>query len=419
MTSTTAERALDGADDGPAGGARAVPAPARPGRSQTAAAWPDARRTAARVPALPAQAVPLAQAVGRVLAADLTALADLPSADNSAMDGWAVAGPPPWRVVADLPAGSAAAPALSAGQCARIATGATIPPGTTAVLPVEHSARDSVGVRPNDHAKNGRTHIRRAGEEARAGDLLLPRGTTVSPPVVGLAAAAGHNALAVVRPATVDVLVLGDELAGEGIPAPGLVRDALGPQLPAWLTALGCEPPTVTRLPDRQDVLDEALAASTADVIVTTGGTGPGPRDHVRAAVLTAGGRVLVDGVRVKPGHPMLLAALPDGRRLVGLPGNPLAACVALLTLLEPLLASLHALPPRVPQTCVLASDEPGRPGDGHRLLPVRQDQDGAVPLPSCGSAMLRGLAQASGLAVVPPGGARRGDQVEYLPLPW
>lgn len=387
-------------------------APARTSTpSGPALPWPEARRLAASVPALATRLVPLPEACGQVLATDLVALTDLPAADNSAMDGWAVAGPPPWRVGGGL--------LLSAGECAAIATGAVLPPGADAVLPIEHSVRNHLGVHPTVPAEQRRTHVRRAGEEARAGDLLAPRGTRVTPPVVGLAAAAGHDVLPVVPSARVDVLVLGDELAVAGIAVHGQVRDALGPQLPAWLVALGCAAPTVTRLPDSGDLLDAALAGSDADVIVTTGGTGPGPRDHVRDAVLRAGGRLLVDGVQVKPGHPMLLAALPDGRRLVGLPGNPLAACVALLTLLEPLLMSLHGRAPAAPATRVLGADEPGRPGDGHRLLPVRQDGEVAVPLPSCGSAMLRGLAQASGLVVVPPGGALRGDRVEHLPLPW
>lgn len=401
--------------------ATTVPAPPASRASRSSGApWPDARRLAAAVPPLGAVRLPLARAVGRVLAEDVTALADLPSADNSAMDGWAVAGPPPWRVVADLAPGGPPGRPLARGECARIATGTAIPPGTDAVVPIEHSTADAAGVRPNDQGRPRRTHIRRAGEQARAGDLLVPPGTPVSPPVVGLAAAAGHDTLLVVPAARVGVLVLGDELADAGVPVAGMVRDALGPQLPAWLAALGCAAPEVTRLPDRQDVLDDTLAASDADVIVTTGGTGPGPRDHVRAAVLRAGGRILVDGVRVKPGHPMLLVAFPDGRRLVGLPGNALAACVALVTLLEPLLASLHARPPAAAQTRTLGSDEPGRPGDGHRLLPVRHDSaESVIPLPSCGAAMLRGLAGASGLVVVPPGGAQRGDQVEYLSLPW
>jgi molybdopterin molybdotransferase len=356
------------------------------------------------------------------LVEDLVALSDLPVADTSAMDGWAVSGGPPWRVVGDLHAGHLLQDRLVEGECIGIATGAVVPEGADAVVPVEHSVRDLTGVRPVDSGGGFpvRTHIRYAGEEARRGDVLLPAGTVVTPPVVGLAAAVGHDTLLVTPPAVVDVLVLGGELSRSGQPEPGLTRDALGPQMPAWLAALGAHLRSTQRLADRLPGLTEALATSPADVVVTTGGTGAGPRDHVRSAVLRAGGRVLVESVHVKPGHPMLLAALPGDRWLVGLPGNPLAACAALLTLLQPLLGGLRGSPTVPPMTATTASAERHRPGDGHRLLPVRRGPDGvAVVLPSCGSAMLRGLAQATGLAVVPPQGAGAGDEVEYLPLPW
>lgn len=392
-------------------------------RSGGGISWPDAR-TRAGAAALPltARRLPLEEATGCPLVSDLLALTDLPVADTSAMDGWAVAGASPWRVVADLPAGRLLDYLLADGQCAAIATGAVVPDGADAVLPVERSLRDQTGVRPADPdaVAAPRAHIRRTGEEADRGDVLLPAGTVVTPPVLGLAAAAGHDSLLVTPPATVDAFVLGDELTDSGPPAPGRTRDALGPQLPAWLNAFGARPPTIVRLPDRLPELTAALATSRADLIITTGGTSVGPRDHVRAAVVGAGGRVVVDGVHVKPGHPMLLAALPGGRWLVGLPGNPLAACAALLTLAGPLLDGLHGRVPGPTVTATLATAEPGRPGDGHRLLPVRLGSDGvAVVLPSCGSAMLRGLAQATGLVVVPPRGADAGDEVEYLPLPW
>lgn len=338
------------------------------------------------------------------------------------MDGWAVAGAAPWRVVADLPAGRLMGGRLAAGECARIATGAVVPDGADAVLPVENSLLGTDGVHPSHpHGSPGqRRHIRLAGEEAQRGDVLMPAGTLVTPPVIGLAAAAGHDTLLVTPPATVAVFVLGDELSSSGPPARGVTRDALGPQLAAWLAALGAATPSVARLPDRLHVLTAQLAASDTDVVITTGGTSVGPRDHVRAAVAAAGGWVLVNGVHVKPGHPMLLAALPGGRWLVGLPGNPFAACAALLTLVAPLLRTLHGLDSAPAMSAILATDQPGRSGDGHRLLPVRRGHDGlAEVLPSCGSAMLRGLAQATGLAVVPPSGSAAGNVVEYLPLPW
>jgi len=391
----------------------------RPGRGMS---WPAAREQAHEAGRqLSPQWLPLETACGRPLRVDLLALTDLPATDVSAMDGWAVAGPPPWRVVAELPAGRVLDRWLAEGECAGIATGAVVPDGADAVLPIEHSLRDSARVRGGPEAVLlPGTHIRRAGEEAHRGDVLLPSGTVVTPPAVGLAAAAGHDALLVTPPATVDVFILGDEIISNGLPARGLVRDALGPQLPAWLAAYGTARPSITVLPDRLPDLTAGLADSGADLVVTTGGTSVGLRDHVRAAVLSVGGRMIVDGVHVKPGHPMILAALPGGRWLVGLPGNPLAACVALETLVRPLLDVLHGHCRTPTLTARLAGAEPGRPGDGHRLLPVHRDAAAhAVVLPSCGSAMLRGLSRATGLAVVPPRGAAAGDEVEYLPLPW
>jgi molybdopterin molybdotransferase len=403
--------------------ARVAPVTAgRRSRQRGGLPWPDARRRASQAEPLTAVRVPLGDALGLVLAADLRALGDLPASDNSAMDGWAVAGAPPWRVMADLPAGRVHPNRLRSGQCVRIATGAAVPSGAAAVLPVEESVRDRTGVRPlacEPEVAAG-SHIRRAGEEARPGDVLLRAGTPVTPPVLGLAAATGHDSLLVVPSAVVDVLVLGDELLASGVAGPGRTRDALGPQLPGWLAALGAPVRSVSRLPDDPDRLAAAIRASNADVVLTTGGTSVGEGDHLHAALARLGARLVVDGVDVKPGHPMVLAALPGGRWLVGLPGNPLAACSALLTLAGPLLRALHARQQPEPVTVRLAAAAPGRPGDGHRLLPVARGATGVgVEQPSCGSAMLRGLAGASGLAVVPPVGVPAGAPVPYLELPW
>src|SRR3990170_8205886 len=159
-----------------------------PARPRGGTPWPEARaRARAAGRPLAPRRLELLAACGRLLAADVVALTDLPVSDTSAMDGWAVAGPPPWRVVADLPAWHQLNERLSVGECAFIATGAAVPEGADAVLPVERSLSDATGVRPydTDATAPSRTHIRRAGEEARRGDLLLPAGTVVTPPVVG------------------------------------------------------------------------------------------------------------------------------------------------------------------------------------------------------------------------------------------
>lgn len=288
----------------------------------------------------------------------------------------------------------------------------------------------------------------------------MPAGTLVTPAVLGLAAAAGYDALAVVPRPRVDVLVLGDELLTGGLPHDGLIRDALGPMIGPWLRALGAEVSAPQRLGDDAAALRHALTTSDADLVVTTGGTAAGPVDHVHPVLAEIGAELLVDGVAVRPGHPMLLARLvkenaaagPSERRsgargegpyLVGLPGNPLAAVSGLLTLAEPLLRGLAGRGPQVPYRAVVRDEVHGHPQDT-RLVPVVHRVGGAavrpesngngcdggsgtgtgggaehvVPLRYSGPAMLRGIAAADGLAVVPPGGVRSGTEVEILDLP-
>ncbi|MGW1932282.1 molybdopterin-binding protein, partial [Streptomyces sp. NPDC001919] len=309
--------------------------------------------------------------------------------------------------------------------------------------------------------------IRPRGQECRSGEELLPAGSVVTPAVLGLAAAAGYDELPVPPRPRVEILVLGDELLAAGLPHDGLIRDALGPMLGPWLAALGADVLAVRRIGDEAEELYAAVTGSAADLVLTTGGTAAGPVDHVHGVLEKAGATLLVDGVKVRPGHPMLLArldALPEAvkpgpsdseppepvpsgasgpsatpsgasgpadapaagataprvRHLVGLPGNPLAAVSGLLTLAEPLLAALTGAaaavpePPRVP----VQDEVHGHPYDT-RLVPVVRRGGRAVPLRYNGPAMLRGIAAADGLAVVPPGGARPGQELDVLDLSW
>ncbi|MYR17128.1 molybdopterin molybdotransferase MoeA, partial [Streptomyces sp. SID6137] len=343
----------------------------------------------------------------------------LPSFDTSAMDGWAVAGPGPWTVREEgVLAGHAQPAPLTDGEAVRIATGARVPADTTAVLRTEHGRTDAQG---RLHATRDMVHgqdIRPRGQECRSGDQLLPVGTQITPAVLGLAAAAGYDTVTVVPRPRAEVLVLGDELLTEGLPREGLIRDALGPMLPPWLRALGAEVVAVRRIRDDAKALHKAITASTADLIVTTGGTAAGPHDHVHPTLERLGAELLVDGVKVRPGHPMLLARTRDDQHLVGLPGNPLAAVSGLITLAEPLLRTLAARPAPEPYTLPLTEPVHGHPYDT-RLVPVVLRGDRAVPLHYNGPAMLRGIAAADALAVVPPGGARQGAETELLDLPW
>jgi len=354
--------------------------------------------------------VPLEQAAGAVLGADVLARTDLPPADTSAMDGWAVAGPGPWRVRGSLLAGQLAA-ALQDGTAVAVATGAWLPPGADGVVRREHGLVQG-DVLSAAVAGEPDRDVRRAGHECRRGDVVLPAGSTLTPAAVGLLSAAGADVVPV-RRATVDVLVLGDELLTAGPARDGRVRDALGPMLSAWLPALGVTVTARRHVPDSAGALEQALSGCTGDVVVTTGSTARGPVDHLHGALAAAGADLLVDGVAVRPGHPQLLAVLPDGRPLAGLPGNPLAAATAVLTLVEPLVGCLHAALPRPGRMVRLAEDVPAG-ADATRLVPVR----GGRAVLFAGPAMLRGLAVADGVAVVPPGGAAAGTEVELLRLP-
>ncbi|MCX5532581.1 molybdopterin molybdotransferase MoeA [Streptomyces sp. NBC_00006] len=426
-----------------------TPVPA-PSHRHAATSWATARRTAARAERGPrgARSVPLDQALGLVLAAPLTALTDLPSFDTSAMDGWVVAGPGPWAVGGEgLLAGHEPPAPLTDGEAAAIATGARVPSDATAVIRSEHGHLDAGGQLHALHAVAHGQDIRPRGQECRSGELLLPAGALVTPAVLGLAAAAGYDTLTVVPRPTVEVLILGDELLTAGLPRDGLIRDALGPMLPHWLRALGVEVIAVRRLGDDAKALLKAVREAGTDLVVTTGGTASGPVDHVHPTLRALDAELLVDGVAVRPGHPMLLARLKEGQHLVGLPGNPLAAVSGLLTLAEPLLRVLsgraqdqtHSSAQRQSHggqrqldggrtadayTAPLHTPAPGHPHDT-RLIPIvlRQDDgsghEWAVPLHYNGPAMLRGIAAADGLAVIPPGGATEGQEVEILDLPW
>ncbi len=370
--------------------------------------WTAARTVAGELPRLGEIEVSLSAAAGLVLAADVVARTDLPPFTASAMDGWAVSGLPPWTIAPqDTP--------LLSGTAAAIVTGGPAPEGTDAVLRIEDGEiqPDPGVLRPRLVTPSAGADLRRRGSECRAGEVVAERGTRAVPAVLGLVAAAGADTVRVVLRPLVDLLVLGDELLATGPARDGLVRDSLSPMLPPWLAALGAEAPPARRVIDTVDALRDAIVASTGDLIVTTGSTAAGPRDHLHAVLKALGAELLVDGVDVRPGHPMLMARLADGRPLVGLPGNPLAAVSGLLTLVEPALRALAGLGPAAARTTTLVAAIKGHPRDV-RLVPV----SGGTPVHHVGPAMLRGLAAADAVAVVPAGGAAAGDVVEILRLP-
>ena len=302
------------------------------------ASWAEARKIAGStaIP-LPATRVPMAQACGMVLAGSLSALVDLPPFATSAMDGWAVAGPGPWRVTGRVLAGQEAT-RLGDGEAVEIATGARVPSGASAVLRrergvVDEHSRLHVGdsrERPEPAAKTAaappRTYgavssgatairtphgaelglpigadIRPQGQESRRGETLLSAGTRITPAVLGLAAAAGYDDLPVHERPRVALVVIGDELAESGLPDGARIRDALGPMFTAWLEALGSRSRSTRVADDPRDLL-AAIASSPADLVITTGGTARGPVDHVHGVLAEIGARLLSTASRCGPG---------------------------------------------------------------------------------------------------------------------
>jgi molybdopterin molybdotransferase len=393
----------------------------------TATPWDAARRlvhAAGQAAAAAVTRVPLAQADGLVLAEPLRARTDLPAFPTSSVDGWAARGPAPWRVVGRVLAGGTPPPLTEDGSAVEIATGAMVPEGTTAVVRIEESGRTADGLVTG--AARSVPDWRAAGEEAAAGEELLPRGTPVTPAVIGFAASCGHDELTVRAAPRAALAVFGDELLTAGPPGAGRVRDALGPAVPGWLRRLGAAPVGLTGpVEDTLDAHVEAIRAalSTAELVCTTGGTMHGPVDHLHPALRLLGAEYVVNTVGVRPGFPMLLARVRhDGaeRFVAGLPGNPQSAVVALMSLVAPLVAGLLGRPLPALPVVRLGGRVPGR-GDHTHLALVRVDPvDGtALPLRHVGSAMLRGLAGADGFAVIRPGTTGEpGTRVPYIPLP-
>ncbi|MET4060787.1 molybdopterin molybdotransferase [Arthrobacter sp. UYP6] len=411
---------------------------------QPNASWEHARSSAFSAGrALPFETVPLAEALGQILAQDTAALQPVPHYASSAMDGWAVAGPPPWQLVThqEPPAQrwqihkeSGRRP-LQSGQAVPILTGGMIPAGAHSVLRSESgivSDGDQPVLRLSPAARGDEPaageHIRPAGEEAAAGEVTLERGTLLNPAHIALAAVCGHDTLPVLRSPRVSLLLTGDEVIEYGLPESGQVRDTFGPQLPQLVTMLGGRMDVVRRLSDRyedvvaalsSDASDEtSIAMSSGDVLITTGGTGRSEADHLRQALEDMQAELLIDGIAMRPGHPTMLARLPDGRLLVALPGNPLAAMMAVFTVLQPLLDGLRGAPLSPERHVLVGVDIEPLPGRT-RLIPCRIENGRALPSRYFRSGMLRGIADADAVMVIPESGCTTDEAITALPLPW
>jgi molybdopterin molybdotransferase len=363
---------------------------------------------------LPSEKVLISSCVDRTLATDALALVELPTYPTSAMDGYAVCGKGPWKIVGEVKAGAPMKGSLKEGTAVKIATGAVIPDKTFGIIRWEVATVD--GENLSGDVKEGQD-IRPAGLESKKGEVLAAAGTILNPGVIGLLAAAGYDSLDVVRAPKATIILLGDEIVLDGLPHDGLVRDALGPQLPGWLQRLGVEVIATEYISDELNLVVDAFAkaAKSSDIIFTTGGTADGPRDHVHAAIAELKGELIVDRVKVRPGHPMLLAHI-NNVPLVGLPGNPQSAIVALLTLGQPVIDALMGRK-EVELNQIVTGDDIDVP-EGFTRLVLGNVVDGWFEMGEyLGSAMLRGLAHSTGFAVADKS-MEEGEMVAWLPLP-
>ncbi|MGH3718038.1 MAG: molybdopterin molybdotransferase MoeA [Pseudonocardiaceae bacterium] len=387
--------------------------PADPHRSAPVG-WEQARVLAHAAPEpLAGHRVPLSRAAGLTLAAEIRSCVPLPAFDTAAMDGYAVAGPGPWQLRGQVRAGTVWRGTLAAGEAVEISTGAQVPVGASAVIPVELAVRDGTtvsGAVPSAAVPSAGTHIRRAGEDAPAGAPLAPTGTRIGPALIGLAATCGYDTLSVRPRPRVRILVTGEELTHSGPSGAGRVRDALGPLLPMLVAELGGKACAVRHLPDRPTGLlaaavypPDADKDADAEVVVVTGSTSVGVTDQLRQLLHTRGARWIVDTVACRPGHPQLLAGMGAGRWLVGLPGNPFAALVAAYTLLAPLLAGLSGR--RLPELPLAPVTGDARPSPGlTRLTPVAWEGGTARIVGGHRAAFLQGAALSNAIAALPPG---------------
>ena len=378
--------------------------------------WDAARTIAAHsFNTLTEEIIDVSHGVARTLAGDAHALCDLPTYATSAMDGYAVAGLGPWRIIGEVKTGLPMKGALADGSAVAIATGGVIPAGTFGIIRWE-IAKVNEGILNGEVIEN--QDIRPAAHECQSGDLLVKAGALLNPGKIGLLSAAGLDHIRVVRKPRVALILLGDEIQLKGIPTNGLVRDALGPQLPGWLEKMGCEIVATQYISDEISHVVKALsdACALADIVITTGGTAQGPRDFLHEALSQINAEILVDTVAVRPGHPMLLART-DTCAIFGLPGNPQSAIVALVSLGAPVIASmLGQIQQELPT--VITSNELSAPSDFTRLI-IGNIVNGEFEVGQyLGSAMLRGLAHSTGFAVVTKELTAAGESVRWLSLP-
>ena len=373
--------------------------------------------------------------MGRVLAAPVVADRDQPPFDASAMDGWAIrrADLSPsarFQIAGESAAGRAHVRPVEAGQAVRIFTGAPVPPGADMVVIQENAVRDGETVSFTIDREPPPGNIRAAGGDFRSGDALLADGARIDAWRLALAAAAGRATLGVARRPRVAILATGDELVPPGAtPAPDQIFESGSFSLAALVQAWGGEAVRLKAQADDLGAIARAVETARADLIVTVGGASVGDHDLVKPALTTLGLALRVETIAVRPGKPTWFGTLApgngeDGRRVLGLPGNPASALVCAELFLRPLLAALTGADPTLPISAgVLTAPLPATGPREHWMRAARAiDAEGRVqvtPFPDQDSSLIGVFSRADCLVVRPAGApaAGVGEVVSLLPL--
>ena len=362
---------------------------------------------------VPEVSMSLTDARGCCLAEEVRARVELPGFDTASMDGYAVRAAEVAKAgvclpcVFEVPAGGVADRPLGAGECARILTGAPMPPGADAVAMQEDTEREPDGrIRFLDGVTPWE-NVRFRGEDFRAGTRLLAEGQRLGAPQLALAAAAGHAEVRVHRKVRVVVMGSGDELRPPGsLLKPGEVHDSNSVLLGSLFRSAGAEVVGLPVLPDRLEATVAGLesAVSLGDLVVTAGGASVGDRDFLRPAWERLGGRLDFFRVAIKPGKPLFFGSL-RGVPLLGLPGNPVSAFVTAVLIALPALRRLQGQArPGLSSSPGILSAPLSNPGDRRHFMRVILDDDGRVRSAGVQASHILGpLAQANGLVDVPP----------------
>jgi len=384
------------------------------------------------VPVRGTEAVPLARAAGRVLAADVVAEVDVPPHDNSAVDGYAVfyddldpEHETRLPIAGRVAAGSVLDRPARRGEAIRIFTGAPMPDGPDTVMMQEDCREegDNVVVMPGIRRGANRRH---AGEDVHAGDAVLRRGRRLLPQDAGLAAAAGHAVLTVYEPLRVAVFSTGDEISEPGTDLkPGAIYDSNRYSLIAALTAMGCTVDDMGILPDDRETIRAALsaAAGSHDLILTSGGVSTGDEDHVKAAV-EANGSLHFWRLAIKPGRPVAMGQV-GATPIVGLPGNPGATLVTFMLIARPIILRLSGAEAPPPTRFRVRAGFDHRKKEGRREFVRARLGAGEDGIPTVikhgrsGAGILSSMVEADGLVDLPPDLTylESGMTVDFLPF--